>query len=92
MPLSILNPREKPQKTSDSLDNLRVEETNVDGAPELLSNEFLVVDTRFDSKKMNVGFEASTVTIAMNVGFDGQYGHDGHGKRFCLARVKRPTQ
>ena len=33
----------------------------------LLSNEFLAVDTRFDSGKMNVGFEASTVTIAMSV-------------------------
>ena len=34
MPLSVPNPREKPQKTGDSLDNLRVEEINVDGALE----------------------------------------------------------
>ena len=62
---------ETPQKTSNSFGNLRVKETNVDGAPGLLSNEFLTVDTRFDSGKINVGFEASTVTIAMNVDFDG---------------------
>ena len=44
------------QKTSDSLGNLHVEETNVDGAPELLSNKFLAFDTQFNSEKMSVGF------------------------------------
>ena len=56
---------ETSQKTSDSFGNFRVEETNVDGAPGLLSNEFLAVDIWFDSGKMNVGF-------------DGQYGYDSH--------------
>ena len=42
----------------------------MDGIPGLLSNEFLAVDTRFDSEKMNVGF-------------DGQYGHDSHDKFFA---------
>ena len=51
------------QKTSDSLGNLHVEETNVDGAPRLFSNKFLAFDTRFDPGNMNVGC-------------DGQGGHD----------------
>ena len=34
MPLSVPNPREKPEKTSDSLDNLRIEEINMDGGSE----------------------------------------------------------
>ena len=44
------------QKTSDYLGNLYVEETNVNGAPGLLLNKFLVFDTRFNSGKMSVGF------------------------------------
>ena len=60
---------------------------------------FLASDTRFDSGKMNVGFEDSTVTIVMNVSFDDQYDHDSydglngqdgyndHDKRLCSTRV-----
>ena len=53
------------QKTSDSHGNLYIEETNLKDTPGLLSNEFLVVDTRFDSRKMNVNF-------------DGQYDHNSY--------------
>ena len=43
MPLSVSNPRERPQKTSNSLDNLRVNETNVDGAPEATLEQVLCI-------------------------------------------------
>ena len=32
-------------------------------------NEFFASDTRFNSGKINVGFKAKVVAIAMNVGF-----------------------
>ena len=71
-------------------------------AQRLPLNKFLAFDTWFNSGKMNIGFNgqdghnshvgfeastvaiamsvsmAKTVTIAMNVGFDGQDGHDSH--------------
>lgn len=43
-------------KTSDSLDKLCIEKTNVDDTPRLLSNKVLAFDIRFDSRKMNDGF------------------------------------
>ena len=68
---------ESSQKTSDSLGNLHVEETNVDGAPGLLSNEFLAFDIRFNSGKMNVGFDGQDGHDG-HVDFDSQYSHNSH--------------
>ena len=52
-------------KTSVSTGNFCIEKTNVDTALGLFSNEFLIVDTRFDSGKMNIGF-------------NGQYSQNSH--------------
>ena len=60
---TVPSPRETLQKPSDSLDNLHFD----DWSSLLPWNAFLIFDTRFDSGKMNVDFEASTVTIAMSV-------------------------
>ena len=43
MPLSVPNPRGKPEKTSDSLDNLRVEEINMDGGLEATLKRVLCI-------------------------------------------------
>ena len=44
-------------------------------------NGFLAFDTRFNSGKMNVGFDGQG-NHDSHVGFDGQYGHDSHEYRF----------
>ena len=66
-----------PQKNSDSLGNLCVKETNVDGALGLLLNEFFAFDTRLNSGKMNIGFDSQYGHISHD-GFNGQYGYNNH--------------
>ena len=53
MPLSILNPRENPQKTSNSLDNFRVEETNVDDTLETIVISCIQYPTIFSEKSVS---------------------------------------
>ena len=43
MPLSIPNLREKSQKTSDNLSNLRIDKTNMDGASEATLERILCI-------------------------------------------------
>ena len=71
LPTSVLRKGTRSQKTSGSLGNLYVDETNVDGALALPWNKLLAVDTQFVmASKVMIAMSvlmASKVTIAMSV-------------------------